>query len=423
MGEQPFTGITVLQFGQFVAVPYASQMLADGGAHIIKIEPLEGEAARFLGPSVDRVTRHFLIRNRGSHTLPIDLRSKHAKAIIKALLDNCDVVLTNLRPGLAEELGIDHDSLTTNSPQIISGNVTAFGKEGPDASLPGMDLVVQARSGLMAMNGGMEDGRPSAGGSPIIDYMCAAVLAFGIASALLRREKTGKGGVVDVSLLMSSLVLQNNMISKLERIDSERYDEFLKWLEQAKKDDVSYSDQVNRMPGIRDSRLQSVYYRTYQTKDSAIAIACASVPLRRRFLTALSMDDKALDELIPKEEVHSYYQKMAQDLEQLFLSKPTSEWVSFFALDGIPAQPVKFPIEMLTDTQVNANNLVLEREHPAVGKISFLNTPLSLDDEGFIAADFPERFGSETKEILSSVGFSKKQIDVFLEDGAIFTAE
>ena len=84
MGEQPFTGITVLQFGQFVAVPYASQMLADGGAHIIKIEPLEGEAARFLGPSVDHVTRHFLIRNRGSHTLPIDLRSKHAKEIIKA---------------------------------------------------------------------------------------------------------------------------------------------------------------------------------------------------------------------------------------------------------------------------------------------------------------------------------------------------
>jgi len=423
MGEQPFTGITVLQFGQFVAVPYASQMLADGGADIIKIEPLEGESARFLGPSVDHVTRHFLIRNRGSHTLPIDLRSKHAKEIIKALLDNCDVVLTNLRPGLTEELGIDHASLSINLPQIISGNVTAFGKKGPDASLPGMDLVVQARSGLMAMNGGMEDGRPSAGGSPIIDYMCAAVLAFGIASALLRREKTGKGGVVDVSLLMSSLVLQNNMISKLERIDSERYDEFLKWLEQAKKDNVSYSDQVQRMPAIRDSRLQSVYYRTYQTKDSAIAIACASVSLRRRLLAALNMDDKVLDKLIAKEDIQTYYQRMAQDLEQLFLTKTTSVWVSFFALDGIPAQPVKFPIEMLTDEQVNANNLVIEREHPAVGKVSFLNTPLSLDDEGFVAADFPQRFGSETEKILSSVGFSKKQISTFLEDGAIFIAE
>ena len=385
MEVQPFTGVKVLQFGQFVAVPYACQMLADGGAYVIKIEPREGEAARFLGPSIDQVTRHFLIRNRGSHSLPIDLRNKHSTEIIQGLLKKCDVVLTNLRPGLAEELGIDHASLEKEYPRIISGNVTAFGKKGLDASLPGMDLVVQARSGLMAMNGGMENGRPTAGGSPIIDYMCASILAFGITSALLRREKTGKGGYVDVSLLMSSLVLQNNMISRLESLDAERYDTFLNWIEEARKDGVPFSEQVKKMPGVRDSLLQSVYYRTYETRDSAIAIACASVPLRKRLLAAINMKDEVLEGVIAKNEVRNYYHVLSKKIEALFLSRDTSEWVSIFASEGIPAQPVKFPVEMLTDEQVEANSLVIHREHESAGKIAFLNTPLSLDEDGFVA--------------------------------------
>ena len=419
MGIQPFEGVTVLQFGQFVAVPYASQMLADGGAHIIKIEPREGESARFLGPAIEQVTRHFLIRNRGSHSLPIDLRNKHSEEIIHGLLRKCDVILTNLRPGLAEELGIDHASLEKQYPKIISGNVTAFGKNGLDASLPGMDLAVQARSGLMAMNGGMEDGRPTAGGSPIIDYMCASILAFGITSALFRREKTGKGGYVDVSLLMSSLVLQNNMISRLESLDAERYDTFLNWIEDARKDGIPFSEQAKKMPGVRDSLLQSVYYRTYTTKDSAIDIACASVPLRKRLLTALNMKDEVLEGSITKDEVRSYYQVLRQKIEAMFLNKNTDEWVSIFALEGIPAQPVKFPVEMLTDEQVTANNLVLHREHDSAGKIAFLHTPLSLDEDGFVAAPFPERFGSETETILDWAGFSNDQINLFLQDGAV----
>ena len=134
--QQPFAGITVLEFGQFVAVPYGAQLLADGGAHVIKVEPHEGEAARNTGFRWGDVTRHFLARNRGAHSLPLALRHEKTPAILDALLAKTDVVLTNLRPGLAAQFGLDYDSLAERYPRIVVGNVTAFGEKGPMRASP-----------------------------------------------------------------------------------------------------------------------------------------------------------------------------------------------------------------------------------------------------------------------------------------------
>jgi len=151
MAEQPFEGVTVLEFGHFIAVPWAGQVLADGGAHVIKIEPLEGEPSRHIAPLGGGESRHFLIRNRGKHSLPLDLRHADARQILDALLARADVVLANMRPGLAAELGLEYEQLAPRYPRIIVGTVTAFGAQGPDAARAGMDHVVQARSGLMEM--------------------------------------------------------------------------------------------------------------------------------------------------------------------------------------------------------------------------------------------------------------------------------
>src|SRR5512145_2205348 len=206
MAEQPFAGLTVLEFGQFVAVPFCAQLLADGGAHVIKVEPHEGDPTRQLAPLAPGVTRHFLSRNRGKHSLPIDLRHPGAAAVLDALFAKADVALLNLRPGLAAELGMDYATLSARFPRLILGNVTAFGRQGPDAGLAGMDLVVQARSGLMASLGKIRDGVPATGEAPVADYICALALAFGVTAALLRRERTGRGGEVDVALFMAALL-------------------------------------------------------------------------------------------------------------------------------------------------------------------------------------------------------------------------
>ena len=229
--EQPFAGVTVLELGQFVAVPWAGQVLADGGAHVIKVEPPEGEPSRHIAPLAPCESRHFVIRNRGKHSLPLDLKHPDAREILDALLAKADVVLINMRPGLASELGVEHEQLAPRHPRLIVGSVTAFGPRGPDAALAGMDMVVQARSGLMVTGGKVsESGLPTTGESPIADYMAAALLAFGVASALYRRERTGRGGRVDTSLLQAALALQNNLMIRVESVDGPRHADFREWL-------------------------------------------------------------------------------------------------------------------------------------------------------------------------------------------------
>src|SRR5438067_4134074 len=141
--ERPFAGVTVVEFGHFIAVPWAGQVLADGGAHVIKIEPLEGEPSRHIAPLGGGESRHFLIRNRGKHALPLNLKHPDALEILAALLARADVVLTNMRPGLAAELGLEHEQLAARHPRVIVGTVTAFGARGPDAAPAGLEPVVR----------------------------------------------------------------------------------------------------------------------------------------------------------------------------------------------------------------------------------------------------------------------------------------
>src|SRR5215510_928367 len=224
--SRPFAGIEVVEFGQFIAVPFCGQLLAEGGARVIKVESLEGDPVRHLAPVAPGESRHFVSRNRGKHSLPLDLKHPDARRILDALLARADVVLINMRPGLAAELGVEYEQLAPRHPRLIVGTVTAFGAHGPDAPLAGMDFVVQARSGLMVTGGKVKDGLPTSGDTPIADYMAAALLAFGVASALYRRERTGRGGRVDTSLLMAALALQNNLMIRVESVDGPRHDEF-----------------------------------------------------------------------------------------------------------------------------------------------------------------------------------------------------
>ncbi len=226
-GSQPFSGIRVVEFGQFVAVPFCAQLLADGGATVIKIEAPEGDPTRALNPLGPGETRIFLSRNRGKHSLPLRLSDPAARPVLDALLAWADVILMNFRPGLEVKLGLDPASVLDRFPKLIIASVTAFGKAGPDASLAGMDIVVQARSGLMAANGRMIDGRPAPGDPVSADYMSAMSLAFGVSSALFRRERTGKGGIVDVSLMHAAMTLANNQLVRSEDRDRPVHDKTL----------------------------------------------------------------------------------------------------------------------------------------------------------------------------------------------------
>ena len=415
-----FEGVTVLELGHFVAVPWAGQSRADGGAHVIKVEPREGEPSRHIAPLAPGESRHFVIRNRGKHALPLELKHPHAREILEALLKRADVVLANMRPGLAAELGLDYEQLAPSYPRLIVGTVTAFGARGPDAPLAGMDLVVQARSGLLVTGGKVKDGLPATGESPIADYMAASLLAFGVASALYRRERTGRGGRVDTSLLQAALALQNNLMVRVENVDGPRYAEFGEWLTQARRDGVPFAEQAERMPRNRPVAMTAIYYRTYATKDAALAVACGSPSLRRRFIEALGLKDPALAGSVP--DLDGHYAALKRSADAVVASRTTAEWREIMAKAGVPASGVALPLEILDDPQPAANTMFHRSEHPVLGPVTVLGPAVRLSDEGFVAGPPTPPFGSEVASILEWAGFDARDVKRFLDGGAVTPA-
>src|SRR4030095_15271133 len=205
-------------------------------------------------------------------------------------------------PALAAELALDWASLAPHHPRLVVGNVSAFGRRGPAARLAGMDLVVQARSGLMAAGVNIQDGVPTGGENPVVDYMCAMTLAFGIASALLRRTNTGRGGEGDASLLMSGALIQTNNMVRIESADRAAHTAILARLAEMRATGRPYAEQAALTPQIRPPGTVHVYYRTYATRDAALAVACGSPALRRAFMRTVGLADEALDRPIADRE-------------------------------------------------------------------------------------------------------------------------
>ena len=412
---RPFAGIEIVEFGQFIAVPFCAQLLADGGAHVIKIESLEGDPVRQLNPLAPGETRHFISRNRGKHSLPLDLRHPRARDVLDRLLARADVVLTNFRPGLAEEMGLDGATLGPRFPRLIVGNVSAFGRHGPDAGLAGMDLVVQARSGLMASLGKIRDGVPATGEAPVADYICALALAFGVTAALLRRERTGRGGELDVALFMAALLAQNNSLVRVTSVDGPVQREALARLEQMRAEGRPFEEQSAAIPSARTAGMLNVYFRTYPTKDDVIGIACVSPSLQRTLMETLGLTDEAHAGAIKdRDALERHYAALGKRVEALLAGRTSAEWKQIFDKRGLPGASVRFAMEMFEDEQTLANGFLYDLPHPALGPVRVLAPPVKLDGDGFRPGAATPPFGSETRALLKEAGFSESDIDALV---------
>jgi crotonobetainyl-CoA:carnitine CoA-transferase CaiB-like acyl-CoA transferase len=412
---RPFAGIDVVEFGQFIAVPFCAQLLAEGGARVTKIESLEGDPVRQLAPLPGGDTRHFLSRNRGKRSLPLDLRHPRAKAVIDALLARADVVLTNFRPGLAEEFGLDAASLAPRFPRLVVGSVSAFGRHGPDALLAGMDLVVQARTGLMASLGKVEEGVPASGEAPVADYICALSLAFGIAAALLRRQRTGRGGEVSAALMMAALVAQNNSMVRVESVDGPVHATARARLRELRAEGRSFEEQAAVVTSARTPAMLEVYYRTYATKDDVVGIACVSPGLQRTFMDVLGLNDEA-PRSADRAELERYYAELGRRCEKALASRTAAEWKPLFDARGVPGAAVRFSTELFDDEQALANGFFHDLPHPGLGPVRVLAPPVKLDGDGFQPGAPTPPFASQTRAILGELGFDAAAIDLLLKE-------
>ena len=412
---QPFDGIRVVEFGQFVAVPFAAQLLAEGGAEVIKIESLEGDPTRRLAQFAPMESRTFLSRNRGKRTLPLNLRHPDAATVIDELLSRADVALMNFRPGLAEQLGLDSHTLSEKHPRLVIATVTPFGRYGPDAGLAGMDIVVQARSGLMVANGRSGQGRPLSGDPVSADYMAAMSLAFGIASALLRRTNTGRGGEVHASLMQAAMTLNNNQMLRVESVDGPVHDESKRMLAEMRQRGAPYDEQRTAQPSARARIMADIYFRTYTTSDGWLAVACGSTRLRAAFSLAIGLEDEYTGDDPNHHPEH--YERLREQAEAIMAAEPTSHWESVLSEAGVPVSRVLMPFEILDDPQTAANQMLYDLDHPSVGTIRILAPPIALDESGFRQPEATRPFASETRDILGELGFDGSDIDGFVESG------
>lgn len=310
----PLTGLKVLDFSQFLAGPYAALKLADLGAEVVKVEKAgTGDLSRYLyltDVKINGESTIFHAINRNKKSIAVDLKSETDKDALRELIKGADVMLQNFRPGVIERLGFSYEQVKELNPKIVYGSVTGYGSEGPWVDLPGQDLLAQARSGVMWLTGGAEDG-PVAVGLPIADVLAGASLAQGILALLFRRERHGIGGHTETSLVEVLADLQFEVLT-------------------------TWFNDGNRRPKRSAQNPAHAYlaapYGVYKTSDGYMAIAMGKLELLA-CITGLAPEIAALDAFTERDAIK-------KGLADRLVTEPTANWQARFEAADIWAAPV-----------------------------------------------------------------------------------
>ena len=419
----PLDGVKVIDFTEIIAGPLSGRLLADLGADVIKVEPPWGEPWRLTQRFTDTESRTFMTYNRGKRSLPLNLTKEGSAKILKKLIPDMDIALANFRPDVAAKLGVDYETLSEINPRLIYCELTAYGREGPDADRPGYDMIVQGMTGMVSSETKTLDGVPSwVWSSPLIDTSAGISMAWAVCAALYAREHTGMGQKIETSLLASALNLMGARFLHVENLDREPRKKTLSDLERMREDGATYDEMVAISPGSRRREHHgNLYYRVYYTKDAPISVGCLSDPLRRRLLEVLGLTDDGLEPgwnpLLP--ESRAYSLALEKEAEKLIASKPSSEWLQIFEERAIPAGPVRFIEELFDDPQVVANGLVTEVNHSTEGVVKMIGPLAHFLGTAPAPPDASPALGQHASEILQDLGFSQQEVDGWRDDGVI----
>jgi crotonobetainyl-CoA:carnitine CoA-transferase CaiB-like acyl-CoA transferase len=368
--------IVVLDLSHALAGPFASTMLGDYGAEIIKIEPPGGEIARAWGPPFyGGESAYFVNLNRNKKSIALDLKHPEGKAIFFRLLERADVVLENLRVGAVAKLGIDYPRARERQPRIVYCSVSGFGQDGPYRDRAALDLVVQAESGMISVTGEPR-GRGVRAGVSIADITAGMYAAFGILAALRAREKTGRGQFIDVSMLEGQLGILSGMIGAF------------------------VADHIVPEPmGTAYGAL--LPYQTFRTKTRDIAIGIGSDKLWRTFCPLVGLAHLAGDSrYVTNAARNANRPALVAALQDAFLTKTYDEWEAILLPAGVPMGAINTLDQVVAHPQVRARDAIVEYTHPIAGTIETVAPPVRLSETpGSIRLPAP-LLGEHTDEML-----------------------
>ena len=419
----PLAGIRILEFSEIIAGPFAGMLLSDMGADIIKVEPPEGEPWRLIAQFIPTESRPFISLNRGKRDLAIDLTKPEAKEVVRRLVPDMDVVLVNYRPDVAEKLGIDYEALSALNPRLVYCDNTAFGRNGPQSHRPGYDIIVQGLSGVMALEGKTLNGLPLLNALPVADLSTGIMMTSAICAALFVRERTGRGQMIETTLLGSALSVQNSAFQLVESVDIEWRQIFLERIAKARADGTSYEDLKKSLIEARPVlAIGNIHYRVFKTKDSYVVVGALSQALRRKLCDLLGIEDKRIGDTDwdpRKPESREYATQLVKQAEAILAERTTDEWLTLFDERGVPAGPFKFTQELLDDPQVIANDLQVDVEHPLAGKVRMVGPAFQMSDTPLAVQGPSPTLGQNTDEILTSLGYEDSDIDSMRAAGVI----
>jgi crotonobetainyl-CoA:carnitine CoA-transferase CaiB-like acyl-CoA transferase len=395
----PLHGITVLDLSRVLAGPYCTMVLADLGADVIKVERLPGgDDSRSMGPFLDGESYCFAQVNRGKRGVALDLRQPAGLEALLAIAAKVDVVVENFRPGTTEKLGCDYETVRALNPDVIYCSISGFGQTGPYAKRPAYDIIAQGISGFLSMTG-QPEGPPAKVGIAISDVAGGSTAVQAILAAHIARLGGHGGQYIDLSLVESGVA-------------------WTVW------EAAAYfgAGEVASAVGTRHRR--SAPYQAFRTLDGYVTVGANT----ERMWRALCVDVLDRPEWLEAEHYSTSHARVAnvdeleRDIESVLVTNTTKHWVAAMLAHGIPAGPVNTYDQMLADPQLTARDVTTTVEHPTMGTLRALSSPLRMSGTPPKISRSAPIFGQHSAEVLAAYGYSANDIRALHDSAVLFDA-
>lgn len=388
---QPLAGIKVMEFSTMITASFAAMMMAEQGAEVIKVEPVElGDPMRYLGSSKGGISGLFANCNRGKRSLRVDIKSDSGKDIIKQLAADTDVVLCNFRPGVMDSLGLDSDTLRAINPRLIYASINGFGNAGPDSDKPAYDPVIQAQAGFAAVQGEGSDG-PQFVRSLVCDKITAYTACQAVTAALYARERSGEGQHIDLSMMDAGMYfLFPDGFMHRTLLD----------------DDVEHAQPLSQ-----------ILYELTVTKDGAITLSAANEAQQVGLLTAIDQLHLFADERFNSmEKIIANIDALREIMREEMGKFTTDELLQRLADNDVPAARCLDYEDVWAHPQYAANESLDTAEHPVMGNMRRVKPPAKFGGQRLEPAAHTAAHGEHTEDILSELGFSAEEVAALMDN-------
>ncbi|MCK4259978.1 MAG: CoA transferase [Halanaerobiales bacterium] len=375
--NKPLKDVVVLDLTRVLAGPYCTMILADLGAEVIKVErPEVGDDSRTFGPFVNGKSAYFISLNRGKKSITLNLKDEKDRGIFLELVKKVDVITENFRPGTMEKLGFGYEELKKINPRLIYAASSGFGHTGPHSKKAAYDMIVQAAGGIMSITG-QPGGAPTRVGASIGDINAGMFTAIGICSALYRREFTGEGQKIDVSMLDSQVAILENAIARYTTTG------------------VAPKPLGARHPSITP-------FEAFKASDDWVIVAIGNDKLWAMFCETVGREDLITDpELATNAARTENYEKIKKIMDEIIAQKTSAEWIELLDNANIPVGPINTVDKLFEHPQIEARHMLVEANDPVAGKVVMAGNPIKMSSfEDEIVRESAPELGEHNEEIL-----------------------